>query len=86
MADETLADPMTTVLAFAKAYSDWERSMAESGRSFNNPQLIAEHARILATYCTLKRRAYVDGGQSFADPPVYAELDAEHIEAVHEVT
>ena len=52
MSDEVLTDPVATVLAFAKAYSEWERGMAVSGRSFNNPQLIAEHARILAAFCT----------------------------------
>jgi hypothetical protein len=86
MSDEIVTGPAATVLAFAKAYSAWERDMAESGCSFNNPKLIAEHARILATFCTLKRRVYVDGGHSFADPPVYAALDAEKIAAVHEVT
>jgi hypothetical protein len=80
MSDEMLADPVATVLAFAKAYSDWKRGMAEFGSSFNNPQLRAEHARILATFCTLKRRAYVDGGHCFATPPTYAELDAEKTE------
>ncbi|MDY3557393.1 RhsIA family immunity protein [Gemmata sp. JC717] len=86
MSNEILEDLVGTVLAFAKAYSDWERGMAESGRSFNNPQLREEHARILATFCTLKRRAYIDGGVTFATPPTYSELDAEKIDAVHMVT
>lgn len=86
MSDETRADPAATVLAFAKAYTDWERDMATSGRSFNNSLLRAEHARVLATFCTLKRRAGVDGGHSFATPPVYAELDLGKIVAVHSVT
>ena len=77
-----LEDPVATVLAFAAAYSAWERNMAEHGRSFGNPQLRAEHAGILTTFCTVKRRAYVDGGGTFADPPTYGELDAEKITAV----
>jgi hypothetical protein len=81
-----LEDPVETVLAFAKAYSDWERRMAKSGSSFNNQKLRDEHARILATYCTKKRRAYVDGGVTFATPPTYGELDAGKIDKVDEVT
>lgn len=75
-------EPVATVLAFAGAYSAWEHSMAESGTSFNSPQLRAEHARILETFCTVKRRAFVDGGVSFRTPPAYADLDAERIVAV----
>jgi hypothetical protein len=81
-----LEDPKETVLAFAKAYSDWERRMAESGSSFNNQELRDEHARILATYCTKKKRAYVDGGGTFATPPTYAELDADKVDKVDVVT
>ena len=86
MSDEKPDDPVATVLAFAKAYSEWERGMAESGSSFNNPELRAEHARILARFCTLKKRAYVDGGHTFSTPPTYAELGPEKIETVELVT
>ncbi len=79
-------DPVATVLAFAAAYSAWEARMAESGRAFNNPQRIAEHALILETFCTIKRRAYVDGGGAYSSPPVYATLDAGQIAAVEFVT
>ncbi len=81
-----LDDPVATVLAFAKAYSDWELGMATSGFRFNNPQLSADHARVLATFCTIKRRAYIDGGVTFATPPTYAELDPEKIVSVQLVT
>jgi hypothetical protein len=79
-------EPVATVLAFAAAYSAWERGMAESRSSINNPMLRAEHASILETFCTVKRRAYVDGGVTFATPPTYGELDEEKIAAVELVT
>lgn len=79
-------DPVATVLAFAAAYSAWERAMAERGSSFGNPQLRAEHANILATFCTIKRRAYVDGGGAFSDPPTYNGLEAEAVAAIDLVT
>jgi hypothetical protein len=72
-------DPVATVLAFAKAYSDWERGMATPPGSFNNPHRRTEHANVLASFCTIKKRAYVDGGMTFANPPTYAELDADKI-------
>lgn len=83
---EMRENPVETVLAFAAAYTVWEQQMAESGTSFNNPRLREEHARILEMFCTEKRRAYVDGGVSFATPPTYAQLDAERIAGVEEVT
>lgn len=79
-------DAVATVLGFAAAYSAWERGMVESGNPFNNPQLRAEHASILESFCTIKRRAYVDGGVTFATPPTYGELDSERIAAVELVT
>lgn len=77
-----LDTPDKTVLAFAKAYTDWERQMAQSSKPFDNQKLKDEHTRILATFCTIKNRAYVDGGFSFGKPPTYAELRPKKIVGV----
>ena len=79
-------DPAAVVLAFAEAYTAWERAMAASDHPFGDRRLKREYTRVLTTYCTIKRRAYVDGGGSFCRPPTYAELGAKEIAGVTPVT
>jgi hypothetical protein len=81
-----LESPAATVLAFASEFSEWERRMAKSDDPFNDRELRAEHARILADYCTLKKRVYVDCAPSFSKPPTYADLDESSIEGVEMAT
>ena len=62
-AQTQLADPTTVVLAFAAAYTQWERDMDAADDGFNDPALQARHASILLDYCTHKKRAYVDASR-----------------------
>ncbi len=57
---------------------------AEDG--FKDDVLQQRHADILLDYCTHKKRAYVDGIASFANPPTYYKVLRENIASVEQAT
>lgn len=81
-----LADPTSVVLAFAAAYTQWERDMDAADDGFNDVALQSRHASILLDYCTHKKRAYVDGIASVSKPPSYYKVIADNIEKTEQVS
>lgn len=87
MADaDSLTDPEEVVIAFAAAYTQWERDMDAAADAFNDATLQRRHAAILLAYCTHKTRAYVDGIASVSKPPTYYKVTKKTIASVEEVT
>jgi hypothetical protein len=59
---------------FVKAWSEWEKAMSRKVDPFNDEILKAQHAEILAKYCTPRNRAYVDGVLHFSPQLTYPEM------------
>jgi hypothetical protein len=47
--------------------------------TLENPVLRQKHADLIAEFCTIKKRAYVDGYPTFSIPPHYGEVGSETI-------
>ena len=87
MPDEPhLNDPKDVVLAFAAGYNEWEADMQADKDSYKNRSLKKRKRDLLATYCTIKKRAHVDGDYDTCDPPAYATVVDKNIANVEEVT
>ena len=86
MANEQLDDPVATVIAFAKAYTQWERDMNKMPDSLNSKTMKARHAKVIKDYCTPKKRAYVDGILAYRSPSTYAKVIKKNIAGTENVT
>jgi hypothetical protein len=87
MADEvSLSDPAEVVIAFAAAYTRWERDMTVAENRFHDAALQQRHAGILLSYCTHKKRACVDGIASFSEPPTYRKVTGDNIASVEQMS
>lgn len=69
------------VLRFATDWTEWESQMSRSPDPFEDPTLLARHAELIASHCTPKKRAYVDGLPNFGTPPTYETVTAANIMA-----
>ncbi len=68
------------MLNFAKAWTEWEIEMFKDREtSMANPVMKQRHAALILEFCTIKRRAYVDGLLSYGMPPTYGDIKEEAI-------
>jgi hypothetical protein len=75
-----IADAKDVVLRFAAAYTEWELDMAkDEENSMDDPAMIQAHASIIASYCTPKKRVYVDDCLSYSEPPTYSHVIEDNI-------
>ncbi len=86
--EQMIADAKSVVLRFAAAYTEWEQAMAvawteieqamEKDPDFDitaqDPAFQQARADIVKTYCTPKKRVYVDESITFSMPPTYSHV------------
>jgi NTF2 fold immunity protein len=78
--EQMIADAKSVVLRFAAAYTEWELAMAkDEENSMDDPAMRQAHAGIIASYCTPKKRAYVDDCLSYSEPPTYSHVIEDNI-------
>jgi hypothetical protein len=78
--EQMIADAKNVVLRFAAAWTEWELAMAkDEENSMEDPAMIQARASIIASYCTPKKRAYVDESMSYSEPPTYSHVIEDNI-------
>jgi len=81
-----LDDPLAVVLAFANDYTHWESRVARTRDGLQNSDFQNQITEIIRSYCTNKKRAYVDGVYSYAQPPVNEQVVEANISNVEQIT
>jgi hypothetical protein len=79
-------DPRGVVLAFARAFTQWENRVHRTRDGLRDHDLQKQHAEIIHNYCTHKKRAYVDGVFSYQQPPAYTQVVEANIVNIEVVT
>jgi len=79
-------DPRAVVLAFARDFTQWENCVHLTRDGLRDFDLQQQHAEIIRSYCTHKKRTYMDGVLSYEQPPVYVQVVEANIANVEPVT